>query len=60
MPVNNGNCPVGSAVGVITDGHVGVGAPNAVMFAVLAKMVCCCSPLVVTDPTWLSMFCRAK
>ncbi len=60
MPENNGNSPAGSAVGVITPGHVGVGAPNALKFAVLAKIVCCCRPLVVTVPTWLSMFCRAK
>jgi hypothetical protein len=45
---------------VSTPGQTGVGEPNATWFAVFEKSVCCWSPLVVTDPTCDSMFCRAE
>ena len=48
--------PGGTGEGGKMFGQVGVGAPKATRFAVLAKSLFCCRPFVVTEPTWLSMF----
>ena len=44
--------------GATTPGHTGPGTPDE-MIGVFRKIVCCCTPLVVIDPTCDSMFCRA-
>ena len=46
-----------TALGASRFGHTGMSAKA--VNAVSRKSLFCWMPLVVTDPTWLSMFCRA-